>query len=247
MSVSLKGGTAMTKVSGIYAIENLVNHKVYIGQSVRVSQRWSWHMEKLNKNKHSNEHLQKAWNKYGCDKFAFILLEECEPDKLNEREQFWSYAFSKITKLYNIRATGEQTPMTKEHRERIGNALRGKYTGAKASMFGKKHTEEWHKEMSERHKGENAYWYGKHRSPETKEKLRQANLGKRQSDETRLKHSKPVLQFDLEGNLIREWISGTEAERVLGCHSSAVSQSCRKGFMVMKKYRFKFKEEVNNA
>lgn len=39
--------------------------------------------------------------------------------------------------------------------------------------------------------------------------------------------SKPVLQYDLQGNLIREWPSIIEVERVLGYSNSAVGACCR--------------------
>ena len=50
---------------GIYCIENTINNKKYIGQSVEIENRWSKHRSELNKNKHDNDYLQKSWNKYG--------------------------------------------------------------------------------------------------------------------------------------------------------------------------------------
>ena len=65
----------MTKqISGIYKIENLVNHNIYIGQSTHIAYRWLWHKDKLRTQKHSNEHLQKSWNKYGENNFEFSIL-----------------------------------------------------------------------------------------------------------------------------------------------------------------------------
>ena len=57
----------------IYEIINLINHKEYIGQTTqKFEKRINTHINNLNKNKHPNPKLQKAWNKYGQDNFAFI-------------------------------------------------------------------------------------------------------------------------------------------------------------------------------
>ena len=81
------------KLVGIYKITNIVNDKIYVGQSIAIKQRWSQHKAELRKNKHGNCHLQKAWNKYGEEKFKFSVLEyldtDISKDFLTEREQYW--------------------------------------------------------------------------------------------------------------------------------------------------------------
>ena len=62
--------SAKDEMCGIYCIENLKNHKKYIGQSVDIKKRWRNHRYKLNGNKHFNQHLQNSWNYYGKDNFA---------------------------------------------------------------------------------------------------------------------------------------------------------------------------------
>lgn len=61
---------------------------------------------------------------------------------------------------------------------------------------------------------------GKPCSLETREKIRKLNLGKKYSAETKLKHSisalRPILQFDLKGNLIKEWPGASVAAKELG-------------------------------
>jgi predicted GIY-YIG superfamily endonuclease len=65
-------------VSGIYAIVNTLNNKKYIGSSENLRKRYRQHFNNLNKNKHVNTHLQRAYNKYGASVFEFWILEECE-------------------------------------------------------------------------------------------------------------------------------------------------------------------------
>ena len=96
------------KLVGIYKITNIVNDKIYVGQSIAIKQRWSQHKAKLRKNKHGNCHLQKAWNKYGEENFKFSVLEyldtDISKDFLTEREQYWIDYYDSSNKNlgYNI-------------------------------------------------------------------------------------------------------------------------------------------------
>ena len=72
-------------------------------------------------------------------------------------------------------------------------------------------------------------------SNSTKEKIRQKaigrDLGKKLSDETKRKigiaFSKKVYQYDIDNNFIQEFISSSEAGRVLNINNSSISSCCR--------------------
>lgn len=120
----------MNTVCGIYCIENLVNHKKYIGQSIDVYSRWNAHKNALNGNRHRNIYLQRAWNKYGEDNFNFYIIKECSSDIIDELEKHYISMFNSTYNQYgyNIESGGnanKQIPI--ETREKMSEAKNGKY------------------------------------------------------------------------------------------------------------------------
>lgn len=110
--------TMELKVSGIYCIENIVNHKTYIGSSKNIYQRLLKHFALLRHNKHQNPHLQSAWNKYGEDNFRWFVLEYCDVDILTKQEQ---YCIDLFGAEYNITRIVERNILSKESRIKQGN------------------------------------------------------------------------------------------------------------------------------
>ena len=80
----------MPMKTGVYAIKNKVNGKVYVGSSTgSICKRWNMHRHHLRKRSHCNQHLQASWVKYGEFSFDFVVLEECVPSRCLDREQAW--------------------------------------------------------------------------------------------------------------------------------------------------------------
>lgn len=52
-------------MSGVYQIYNTETNKRYIGSSIDVQRRLKEHLRNLKANRHCNQHLQNAWNRYG--------------------------------------------------------------------------------------------------------------------------------------------------------------------------------------
>ena len=78
------------KISGIYSITHVQSGRVYIGSSAHAFARMSGHRKSLRSGKHSNTHLQNAWNLYGEKAFVFTLEEMVgDTKKLLVREQAW--------------------------------------------------------------------------------------------------------------------------------------------------------------
>lgn len=88
-----------TCLSGIYGIAKLVGKPaIYIGQAINFRKRWVIHLTQLKHGIHMTQHLQRAWNKYGPDAFAFTVIEtidltampiEAKRATMYAREQAW--------------------------------------------------------------------------------------------------------------------------------------------------------------
>ena len=89
------------KKIGIYKITNLKNGKIYIGQSINILERFTQHKSDLKGNRHSNKHLQSAYNLYGLETFKFEILEECSKKQLDKRERYWINFFGGVSSKTN--------------------------------------------------------------------------------------------------------------------------------------------------
>lgn len=101
---------------GIYKIENLINGKVYIGQSKDIKKRWSEHCkisQKLNE-QYRRSYIHNAIQKYGLENFSFIVIEQCDLKDLDKKEIEWiakyhSYVGDPLCNGYNLTIGGQGT------------------------------------------------------------------------------------------------------------------------------------------
>ena len=92
----------------IYKIENIINGKKYIGQTVN-NNRWSEHKHNLNNELHHNKKLQSAWNKYGKGAFKFEILQNANSlEELDKLEIEYIKKLNSIAAGYNMAAGGQK-------------------------------------------------------------------------------------------------------------------------------------------
>ncbi|MCC8068781.1 MAG: GIY-YIG nuclease family protein [Ruminococcus sp.] len=91
---------------GIYKITNILNQKVYIGQSVDIEKRWAEHIRCANNSDKPNT-IYQAIRKYGVENFTFEVIEECSQEKLNEREIYWIDYYNSYYDGYNMTLGGD--------------------------------------------------------------------------------------------------------------------------------------------
>lgn len=134
------------KIVGIYKITNLIDGKIYIGQTVNYKKRKTSHLTSLKNGKHHNEHLQRAFEKYGENSFKIKLIKECTIEELDKLEKYYineldacnhdkgynmmygGQAFRKFTKQVRQKMSevGKGRKFTEEHKKRIGLAQKGR-------------------------------------------------------------------------------------------------------------------------
>ena len=216
----------MDKISGIYKIENLINHKVYVGQSQNIFNRWKSHLNDLNHDKHYNPHLQRAWNKYSENNFKFEIIECCDIDSLDEREIYWIAYFDSFKNGYNqnIGGDGNRGWIISEESKLRMSENHTDVSGVNNPMYGKSlydvlnedEVKEWKHKISVANSGENNSFYGKHHTDETKAKISQAKTGKSIK-------AKKVICLNTKQN----FKSATEAENKLHINDNSIRECCK--------------------
>jgi group I intron endonuclease len=152
------------KVSGIYKILNTVTGDFYIGSSKDCAFRWQRHRWLLKQGIHHNQHLQRAWAKYGRDAFTFDVVIEVTVEQLVETEQSF---LDQYLPTYNISKSADRPSGTLGRRWKLSEESRRRIS---LGHIGLQMTEEHLANMR------------KPRSEETKAKMR-----KPKSDEHRRK------------------------------------------------------------
>lgn len=179
--------------SGIYIIINKITDKTYIGSSYNLIQRLSSHLSGLRKNKHSNVILQRNYNIYGESSFEFEVLEFCEKELLQAREQYFINQFKPEINI----AKDTKAPMRgRKHSEETIKKLSGKIpwnlgierTEEERNYISQRKKEEWSKKSDEYKKrrsdigkiNPSKYWLGKKLPEHMLESVRKNAKEKRQ-------------------------------------------------------------------
>lgn len=155
----------------VYKIENKINNKVYIGQSIK----------SINESKSyygSGKLIQYAINKYGIDNFEKTILIECDSRaELDTWEIHYIDEYNSIEYGYNISSGGNGGNLGEVVNGKISNTIKsmwkcGHYDDVDfPGWAGYTHTDESKSKISKSQTGELGYWYGTKLTSEHKNKI----------------------------------------------------------------------------
>lgn len=144
-------------LTGIYKITCTTTGKIYFGKTSKpFCERWAAHRYDLKHptKPHPNQHLQRAWDKYGEENFIFEVVERCTVEELSNREQYymdnvvnWGWDFN-ICRESTSGQLGRKH--TEETKKKLSLALKGKPGPNKGKTF----SIEYRKRLSDAHKGQ---------------------------------------------------------------------------------------------
>jgi group I intron endonuclease len=199
------------------------NQPFYIGIGTDNSYRRS--RSKCNRNRY----WKNITNKY--PNYIIEIIEECLVHQLHEREYYWKMHYKSVENGLNCDYFDNSGgPRSEETKRRISEGTKGKKRSEETKQKLKKPKTEEHKQNISKAK--------QNISEETKRKISESKLGKKWSEE-HIKNiikgkQKPVLQYDLEGNFIKEWEGVKVAAAYLGCDPTTITANLRgktkKGF-----------------
>jgi group I intron endonuclease len=222
-------------VTGIYKITNLINEKVYIGQSINIEKRFISY--KNLRNCKRQKKIYASLNFYGIENHTFEIIKECCIKELNYYERHYQEYYNVLGDLgLNLKYTktnDKSGSLSDETRKKISEFQKGR-----------KHSEETKEKMSQSQKG-------KIFSEDTRKKLSESATGRKLTEETRKKLSEKR-KLRITKNETRKKISKNNAnsKKVInnktGETYNSVSEMCKILNLSYRTMRYKLSGYIKN-
>ena len=207
-------------------ITNLLNNKVYVGQTNNPLLRWSQHKSNAKYNR-NQQVITRAMLKHGIDNFTFEVIASCRSQEdANKSEEIiiTQYDSHNPDKGYNIDIGGNTSPRTPEVLQKISNSLKQHYETNLHHMKGKNLSEEWKNNIALSSIGKTGTNLGKKFSDSWKLKISKSQVGKDRKYKRRFSEDteKEICQMYLQKRSM--YSLGKE----FCCHTSLISDILRR-------------------
>ena len=212
-------------IIGIYKITS-PSHRIYIGQSINIEQRW----EKYNYlNCKSQPSIYNSLKKYGPQNHTFEIIEECKVEELDKKETYWGEHYNVLSNKHLNNRLGKGRGSVSESTKKLMSKNSKGISRGKGLKFTKTHKEN----ISKSKKG---CTYPNFATRKDKGISRTYHI-----EAVIEAKSKPILQFDKNNNFIQEFKSGKEASRILNLHQANINSCCNNKVKTCGGFIFKFK------
>lgn len=253
-------GMKSGEICSIYLLTNIVNGKIYVGQT--------WlplhiRMGKEGSNYKNSLYLYSAIQKHGADKFQYEILVQCrDQESADYLEEYFinQYDSRNLQIGYNLKEGGSAGRHSDETRKKISETLKAQAAAwspeelAKRSApiagwwIGKErgpHTEEWKKENSVRtkkwHSANTHPMLGKHHSEEAVRKISESSKGRVFSQETIFKRSQKLkMNHEREQAIVLAYQNGDTIAKIkkdFGTSASSIYRVLERNNIVLQSSR----------
>jgi group I intron endonuclease len=228
----------------IYGIKNIKTNQYYIGSTRKLNNRVKTHITRLERQEHHSPFLQKDWND-NKNNFEFILLERILNEKnILEREQWWIDNTDSFYNICKIAGTSLGVKRTEEYKKKISDSLMGvKHPPERCKQKSIYQTGRKHKKYSDE---------GRKNCSDAQKKLYMngyihPNKGKKHSEDRKkeigVKSSKPIIQYDINDNFVKEWNSIKDATTNGGFCSSGIIDCLKNRKEKYKNFKWIYKKK----
>lgn len=204
----------------IYKITNNINDKIYIGKTTRTLEiRFKEH---CNNTSGCKSALYNAICKYGKEHFKISKVEECEIDKLNEREKYWIQYYNSYKNGYNLTPGGDGISLSEEKILQIRKLWEQGYNCIEISnKLSLAHSTVYHRICQ----------YDDYDKEENRRRAKKNEY-------------KAINVYDKNKNFITSYFSISEGAKQLNISSKDIDRGLHRHILIQQKYYFSYKGDI---
>jgi group I intron endonuclease len=223
---------------GIYKITS-PSGKVYIGQSININNRKKQYINYIKNNSSIGPHLMNSFKKYSFEGHNFEILEECKIVELDENETHYKKEtliqcgndWSKV--LFCGLYDSGGGPKSEETKKKMSISQIKNLSKPEVKLIRKINCKiSANKPFVQAQAVANTDWV-----------KREINRLK-SMDYNKLK--KPLVQYDLQGNSIKEWDGFIDIKKTLNYDSSYIRKCCNSTIKTAYGFKWRYKKDLDN-